>query len=256
MTMTEQGGASGRQELNESEKTELRLQWLFNDLIAQKGADEIVEWNQALGFKLRALRYLERGLVELGRNAPDTVREEMKQQVIVLKSTTSLIFTASLNLEFFFYLGTAVLDLLAKLTKRFYARNEKSFRKDKRIYFTDIIRVFTTTGIDKEFGKMLSPHEDWIASIYNNRNILAHSASVFVGFDKNYNMVFEKRRPDQTSLWPKHENANLVEYVDETISSFYIFLEKYLAYLRNFVPETENTRFFREQLEAGRLFKT
>ena len=240
-------------QLNESEKTELRLHWLFNDLIAQKGGDDIVEWRQALDFKLRGLRHLERSLVEIAKEAPHTFGEEKKQQVVVLKSTSSLIYTASLNLEFFFYLGTAALDVLAKLTKRFYPRNEKSFPKDKRIYFTDIIRVFTTTGIDKEFGKILSVHEDWITSIYNNRNTLAHSASVFIGFDKNYNLVFEKRRPDQTSLWRKHENANLVEYLDETVSSLYLFLEDYLACLRKFIAETENTRFHREALEEGRF---
>jgi hypothetical protein len=244
-----------RRELNQSEKTELQLQWLFSDLLAQARIDEILEWREALNFKLPALRRLQGRLVEIAKDAPSVVREEIEQPVVVLRSTSTAIENARLYLEFFFYMGTAVFDILAKLTKRFYPRNEKSFPNDKRIYFPDIIRVFTTTGIDKEFGKILSVHEDWIASIYNNRNTLAHSASVFIGFDKNYNLVFEKRRPDQTWLWRKHENANLVEYLDEIVSSLYIFLEQYLAYLKKFVAETENTRFQREALDAGRVFK-
>jgi hypothetical protein len=237
-----------RKELSQIEKTELKLQWLFNDLVAQTKVGEMLEWHEALEFKLRALRFLERKLVEMARDAPNVVRDEMQQPGVVLKFTGALIDQAQLNLEFFFYLGTAALDVLAKLTKRFYPKDQETFPSDRHLYFKNIIELITTTNIDKDFSKVLSAHQDWIISIYDNRNTLAHSAPAFIGFDKDHNIIFEKRNPDQTQLFRKHENANLVGYLEDTVSNLDTFLEQYLTHFRSRVAETARTQFLREKL--------
>ncbi len=245
--------AEDRKELNETEKLELQLQWLFSDLSVQQHIEEVFEWREALGFKLRALRYVEGKLVAMAHSAPGVVKEEMKQPGVLMRSTPVVIENARLNLEFFFYLGTAFFDILAKLTKRFYPRNEKSFPNDQRLYFTDIVRILTETGIDKEYAELLSKHRYWITSIYNNRNVLAHSASSFIGFDENWNMIFEKRSPEQAELWREHKNENLAEYLEEIASNLYDFLEHYLAHFRKVVPESESTQILRKALETGEI---
>lgn len=240
-----------RRELSPTEIIELRLQCLFSDLLLYQHKDEIVEWREALDFKLHAFRHIETRLRQIATTAPSVLEQEMKQPGVLLPSTSSVIENARLNLEFFFYLGTAAFDVLAKLTKAFYPKNQKSFPNDKRLYFTNIVRILTTFGIDKEFGQLLSTHAPWITSIYNNRNTLAHSASAFIGFDENYNMIFEKRNPDQTQLWREHKNENIVAYLDEIRLNLNTFLEQYLVHFRKRVTETERTRLFMKALESG-----
>jgi hypothetical protein len=224
-----------------SSDLEFRLNLLFRDSMRNDSKPEIVEWSSALRDRLRIIRYFQQMCLQVANEIPKA-REREKQKVALVE-TGSLLFSAGAYLECFLYFITSMLDILAKLTREFYPRNQAAIGGR---YFKATIKFFTETDrtLDREFTEILNKNKGWIQDVYDTRDTFAHSASSFIAFGKDGQASFERRKPAVVGLFRNKEFENLPEYLRATLTNILNFLESYLKHFRKSVPESETTRMF------------
>jgi hypothetical protein len=223
------------------EKVESLLGFLFGDFLKANPTVESVEWSPALMHKLRVIRYFQAQCLDVAEQLPQVVKRETEEQKIALTETTSLLYTAEAYLECFFYFITSMLDILAKLTREFYPSNKTAIGKK---YFKQTVKFFTETDrtLDPEFTEVLLKNKDWILTVYDNRDSLAHSASPFIAFENDGQPQFEKLRPDDLLLFRNKKFENLSQYLRQTVARIYEFLDAYIEHFRKVVPESDVAR--------------
>jgi hypothetical protein len=219
-------------DIDDETKLEYSLLSLFRSL-APNTTDplQVVLWSFAFSTKLMNARYCITKCRELSEELPSILRKEEAEQKINLNETGNALFLAELYLESFLYFITSALDILAKPTRELYPKQKTAISSK---YFSNIIDFFTKRDkiADPAFGLILTKHEPWITTVYNNRNVFAHEDKVFIGFDKDGSAMFEKRDPNVTQPFRVKSFEGVSGYLARTASDLHELLVSYLSHFQ------------------------
>jgi hypothetical protein len=149
---------------------------------------------------------------------------------------------ARVYFEAFLYFIVGALDILASINYYFMYREDNKTLKEN--YFRKQMGNFLKApNINPEYAKLLSDNKRWIDDVHNNRNALAHKASVFLSIDEQNRIMFSKRRPyDDKLTLDKLPREHLLQYLDATLGKLLKFLDDYTMIHRKRVPISEETK--------------
>lgn len=155
---------------------------------------------------------------------------------------------ARVYFEAFLYFLVGALDILASINYHFMYHGDN--RALSEFYFKNQMRNFLKApNINPGYAKLLSDNRPWIDDVQNNRDGLAHKASVFLSIEKD-RIMFSKRRPyDDKLTLDKLPREDLLQYLDATLGKLHKFLDEYTSIHRNRVPISEHAKLWLKLLE-------
>jgi hypothetical protein len=232
-------------------KTELKLNCLLNDLRVDGRLSAL---GLAFTDKLFGVR-LARGLCQRAAEECRSVylREQAENRGVI-SGIGTVRAHASAHFESFLYFIVGAFDILASITRYFYPKHACTLT-DR--YFKDQMKNFIDNpSISPDLAGLLSKNRSWIEDVENNRDALAHKASVFLAFDPDGRLIFEKRkRYDDKEPFSQKPFEDLVQYLNATFEKLYTFLEEYVEIHRRQVPISEKSKLLLAALERGDILE-
>ena len=233
------------------EDTEDELGFLLRDLRTQADA-AILEYDSAIWQKLFSIKFNFNSCMKSIGTLETVAAEEKKGEEVLLVRTTYYIQEAPLYLESFLYFLTSLFDILAKITLYFYPTHRAAVPKH---YFLRQIRFFTETepALDARYRGVLENNRKWIETVFENRNAFAHNFAPFFAFQNDGSVMFEHRKPENADLTRKKQFQSTRDYLMNTLTSLYAFLDEFVKVHRDKVAESDITRVIRKAKEDGRV---
>lgn len=196
--------------------------------------------------KMSSLEIMYRTTLKKLKELEEVARKETAEGKILLNGTTRAwnetiaFFEASLNA---FY---SLLQIIAKITPYFYKeKKSESLRKIGKGFgdnFGKIVEFFKgNTKIDPELSSYLTKELGWYEALRNNRHMITHEGSAFLGFDKDGRIIFlDYPHPKEGFSWfgPK-KFRQLEDYLGQSFKDLFDFLEFYVNHFRQRLESSE-----------------
>ncbi|MGA2783196.1 MAG: hypothetical protein ABSF09_00665 [Candidatus Bathyarchaeia archaeon] len=159
---------------------------------------------------------------------------------------------ASIYFESFLYFIVGALDILASINYHFIYRGDN--RTLTESYFKKQMENFLNApNINRDYSKLILTNKKWIEDVQNNRDGLAHKASVFLTIEKDRIMVTKRRPYDDKVMLNKLPREDLLQYLDNTFVNLYRFLDDYIMVHRKRIPVSEAARVRLDSLEKDQI---
>lgn len=141
---------------------------------------------------------------------------------------TAACFEAYLNA---FY---SLLQIIAKITVCYYEREMS--REHFGGYFGELIDFFKkkkNASIDPDFSAYLTKNLGWYEVLRNNRHMITHEGTAFLGFEKDGTILFLDY-PKKGFDWDEQNKSNreLEGYLNQSFKDLFDFLDFYANHFR------------------------
>jgi len=183
--------------------------------------------------KMRSLEIMHLHTWKKSRELEEVFKEE-KGKVVHAKKTgealdeTLAFFEAYLNA---FY---SLLQIIAKVTQHFYEKEKLKVGKHFGDNFGALVNSLKNNmKIDPEFSSYLKEKLGWYKTLSNNRTMITHYGSAFLGFNEGGRVVFIDY-PKEGLSWfaPKKPTRELERYLTQTFNDLFDFLNFYVNHFR------------------------
>jgi len=188
--------------------------------------------------KMKSLEIMYSTTLKKSTELEVVAKKEKAEQKILLKETsrawneTVAFFEAYLNA---FY---SLLQIIAKATPYFYEEKEsKSLRKMAKTFgfnFGKLIQFLKDhPSFDPEFFSYIAEKLGWYEILSNNRNMITHEVTAFLGFKEDGTIMFLDY-PKRGFSWKKQKKSTreLKDYLARSFNDLFDFLDFFVKHFR------------------------
>jgi len=175
------------------------------------------------------------------RNLETVVKGEVSEEKIALTETTKAMYEAIAFFEAYLNSFYSLLQIVAKFTPFFYEEDRDVIPDN---HFGDQIDFFVRNSkVDPDFSSYLKDELGWYKTVRDNRHAITHRLSAFLGFEKDYTVIFLDYPKEKKFDWSSSKSFRKAEkYLDQSYSDLFRFLEFYTQHFRRRVPESNRTK--------------
>jgi len=202
----------------------------------------------SFGIKMSSLEIMYRNTLKKSKELEEVAKKERAEETVLLKETTKAWHESIAFFEAYLNAFYSLLQIIARVTPYFYEEEKsKSLRKIGKGFgdnFGKLIKFFEdNTNIDPEFSSHLTKKLGWYKILRNNRNMITHEGSAFLGFQKDGKIVFIDY-PKRGFSWfePKKSTRELEDYLGQSFNDLFDFLDFYLKHFRQRLDVYEEIR--------------
>lgn len=201
--------------------------------------------------KLRSLETMYRNTLNKSKELEDVSKTEEGE--ILKTKTTNVWYEAIAFFEAYLNAFYSLLQIIAKFTPYFYPK-EKSELIKKSLGFEDNFGKLVNflreeSNVDPDFSAYLRTRLGWYNILRNNRHMITHEASAFLGFGQDGKIVFLDY-PKKGFSWFNTDKStrDLGDYLKKSFRCLFGFLDFYVNHFRKVLKGLE-----KEELEEGNL---
>lgn len=215
-------------------------QEMISLLIDSKSIDpKMLGYVMSFRSKMFSFEMMYRKTLKHIKELEEIYKRESAQGKILLEETgrawnkSVAFFEAYLNA---FY---SLLQIIAKITPYFYG-NEKSKIFPSSKYFGRLIDYLKKhPSIDTDFSSYLKERVRWYETLRNNRHMITHEGSAFLGFGQDGKIIFIDY-PEEGFSWfqPNKSTKDLESYLTQSFADLFEFLEFYVKHFRQRAKST------------------
>jgi hypothetical protein len=200
---------------------------------------KMFDYGMCFRSKMFSFEMMYRKTLKYIKELEEIYKKENAQGKILLEETgrawnkSVAFFEAYLNA---FY---SLLQIIAKITPYFYG-NEKSKIFPSSTYFGRLIDYLKKhPNIDTDFSSYLNQRVRWYETLRNNRHMITHEGSAFLGFGQDGKIVFVDY-PKKGFSWfqPNKSTKDLESYLTQSFADLFDFLDFYVKHFRQRVKST------------------
>lgn len=209
---------------------------LFNDV----PSDSRVRFGYSMTFqsKMASFDIMYKEAVWKVRNLETVVRGEVSEEKIAMIKTTKAMYEAISFFEAYLNSFYSLLQIIAKFTPFFYGEDrdmipDNNFGTQKNFFVKN-------PKVDPDFSSYLIDELSWYKTLRDNRHAITHRLSAFLGFEKDYTVIFLDYPKKKEYDWSSSKSFRKAEgYLDKSYSDLFCFLEFYTQHFRKRVPEKQ-----------------
>ena len=152
-------------------------------------------YGMSFSSKMSSLERMYLTTLKKSKKLEEVAKKEKAEEKVLLKETTKAWNEAVAFFEAYLNAFYSLLQIIAKVTPYFYEeeKSESLGRIGKGFgdNFGELINFFQdNTNIDPEFSSYITTKLGWYKILRNNRNMITHEGSAFLGFKEDGKIVF------------------------------------------------------------------
>ena len=195
-------------------------------------------YGMSFSSKMSSLERMYLTTLKKSKKLEEVAKKEKAEEKVLLKETTKAWNEAVAFFEAYLNAFYSLLQIIAKVTPYFYEeeKSESLGRIGKGFgdNFGELINFFQdNTNIDPEFSSYITTKLGWYKILRNNRNMITHEGSAFLGFKEDGKIVFIDY-PKKGFSWfePKKSTRDLEDYLGQSFKDLFDFLDFYVNHFR------------------------
>lgn len=207
---------------------------------------KIFGYRMSFSIKMFSLEMMYRATLKKSKELEDVAKKEKAEGNVLLKETgkawnkSIAFFEAYLNA---FY---SLLQIIAKITPYFYGKEKSKVLGETTKGFGDnfgqlINYLKNKSNIDPEFSSYLREKLEWYETLRNNRHMITHEGSAFLGFAQDGKILFiDYPHPKKGFSWfePKKSTKGLQNYLNQSFNDLFEFLDFCVKHFRQRLKPT------------------
>lgn len=223
-----------------------RYRRIYHEMLSLLGSLRFIDsksfgYRMAFQTKMKSLEIMYSTTLEKTKKLEVVAKKEKAEENVLLKETskawneTVTFFEAYLNA---FY---SLLQVIAKVTPHFYKIEKSESLRDMTnrfgYNFGKLVKFFEDNpNFDPEFSSYIAKKLGWYKILRNNRHMITHEGSAFLGFKEDGKIVFLDY-PKKGFSWFKQKKSTreLEDYLARSVHDLFDFLDFYVKHFRHIV---------------------
>lgn len=209
-----------------------RLRTIFQTMQArierlESSNPEIFDIGMSFSSKFQSLEIMYRESLKKTKNLEIAQKKESAEVKILMAETTKARGEAIAFFEAFLNAFYSLLQIIAKIIPYFYEGEVQETLKNQSKYFGTLRSYLKDNPeIDSDLSTYFKDKTGWYETLVNNRHMITHKGTAFLGFEKNGRIVFiDYPRNGFHWLLPQKETKLLEKYLTESFCDLFNFLE-------------------------------
>lgn len=210
---------------------------LFNDVPRPQRK---VGYAMAFSSKMASFEIMYKETLKKVKTLESVAKEEKSEDKVAMTSTTRAWYEAIAFFEAYLNSFYSLLQIIAKFTPLFYGKDEDI----PDVNFGEQVNFFVERDpkLDPEFSSYLTERLTWYKILRNNRHAITHRLSAFLGFDKDWRIVFIDYPKKKFDWFGKKSTRDIERYLNHNFNDLFDFLEFYTQHFRKRVPKSNRTK--------------
>ena len=188
--------------------------------------------------KLRSVETMYNTTLTRSKELEATYREESKGETIIARGTTDAWYETIAYFEGYLNAFYSLLQITAKVTPFFYEKQKLKLLERKLGFadnFGNLVNFLSeNSDFDPELSSYLEAKLDWYKILRNNRHMITHEGSAFLGFGEDGGIMFiDYPRKGFSWFKKKKSTRELENYMEQSFNSLFEFLDFYVNHFRH-----------------------
>jgi len=192
-------------------------------------------YNMSFNSKAFSFEMMYRETLKRIRELEEIYKKESTQGKKVLEETGVAWSKSVAYFEAYLNAFYSLLQIIAKITLLFYKEPKmSSITKEWGDNFGKLIDFFKRNkSIDSQFSVYVDKNLGWYETLRNNRHMITHEGSAFLGFSKGGKILFLDY-PKKGFNWfdPNKSTKDLESYLSQSFENLFSFLDFYATHFR------------------------
>lgn len=226
-----------------------RYRRIYNEMVSLLRFSRTIDpklfgYEMAFISKMSSLETMYREALKRSKELEEVAKEEQAEGKVLLNGTTKALYRAIAYFEASLNAFYSLLQVIAKVTPYFYEKEEseqlRRIGKGWGDNFGKLVRFFKdNTSIDPEFSSYVATKLKWYETLRNNRHMITHEGSAFLGFKGDGKIVFIDYPKKKFSWFGQNKQTKELEnYLNQSFNDLFDFLD---FYANHFSPRLKST---------------
>jgi len=182
---------------------------LFNDVLTSDKFGYSIAFNS----KMACFEIMRKETLMKVKNLETVSKEEMSEDKIAMTKTTRVMYEAIAFFEAYLNSFYSLLQIIAKFTPLFYGKDKDMIPDDN---FGKQVDFFVRhPKFDTDFSSYLTDRLSWYKTLRDNRHTITHRLSAFLGFEKDWRIVFIDYPKKEFDWFGKKSHREIERYLDD-----------------------------------------